>query len=202
MLIVARRFTGLASASFILASLAIPVFAQTETIASVMMRERTSASAAREYAPAVWWEAGSVTIPASFIVPSSFRSLVEVMLRDSPTFRRQCQRIANASMLSVRLERAMGPLASDTRARTRITRDRSGTLVAVIEVPPLDDDVELIAHEIEHVVEQLDNIDLASKAARPGTGVHFLAKGPVAFETTRAVTIGRRVAEEVRRGGR
>jgi len=202
MLPAARRLTGLASASCVLAVLVIPGFAQTHTGTTFAVLDRTSASAAREYAPAAWLHVDSVAIPSNLVVPSSFRPLIEVMLRHSPTFRRQCQRIANVSMLMVRLGRDLGPPAYGTRARTRIIRDRSGTLVAEIEVPPLDDDVELVAHEIEHVVEQLDDIDLASKAARAGTGVQALTKQPATFETTRALTIGRRVAEEVRRAGR
>jgi hypothetical protein len=56
--------------------------------------------------------------------------------------------------------------------------------------------VELIAHELEHVIEQLDGVDLASQITRGDT-----ARSPRRghYETLRAVTMGRRVAEEVRR---
>jgi hypothetical protein len=148
-----------------------------------------------------WPTDGSTAIPPNLIVPS-FRPLVAEMLRASPTFRGQCQRIANEPLLTVRLGRAVRPLADQSRARTRIGREQSGALVASIEVPPFDNDVELIAHEIEHVVEQLDRIDLASAATRTGTGVQVLSTAPLTFETTRATTIGRRVAEEVRRAAR
>ena len=202
MLLRARRVTGLAGAACVLAVLVVPGFAQTHTDVSVAVLERTSASAARKYDPTAWLQVDSPAIPSSLVAPPSFRSVIEVMLHHSPTFRRQCQRIATASMLTIRLDRASRSPASQTRAQTRIVRERSGALVAEIELPPLDDDVELIAHEIEHVLEQLDNVDLVSKAARAGTGVQALTKSPVIFETTRAVRIGRRVAEEVRRSGR
>ena len=71
---------------------------------------------------------------------------------------------------------------------------QKGVLVLVdIHLTRLGDPVELIAHEIEHVVEQLDEIDLE---------VH-LSSGNVwkredgAFETRRAIEVGKRVAHEV-----
>ncbi len=196
-----RRFIGLASACCVIGGTVIPGFAQTNIGDRLADRERTSATASREYPPGGWLLTESGAVPNNLVV-TSFGSLVEVMLRDSPTFRRQCQRLENTQMLTVRLGRPVQPLPPHTRARTRISRERSGMVVAEIEVPALGDDVELIAHEIEHVIEQLDNIDLAATAARPGTGVHVLSQGPVVFETTRAARIGRLVAEEVRRTGR
>jgi hypothetical protein len=202
MLLTARSFARLAVASCVVAVAVIPGFAQTHSGNGGVALERTSAGALREYTPAVWLASDSLDIPANLIVPSSFRSVIERMLRHSPVFRRQCQRIANASTLTVRLKRLGRPPGYQTRARTTINREQSGALVAEIEIPPLDDDVELIAHEIEHVVEQLDNVDLPSRAARAGTGVQTLTVAPLVFETTRAARTGRRAAEEVRRSAR
>ena len=41
-------------------------------------------------------------------------------------------------------------------------------------IPPVDDHVELIAHELEHVIEQLDDIDLRTLAKVPSSGVQAL----------------------------
>jgi len=57
----------------------------------------------------------------------------------------------------------------------------------------------LIAHEIEHVIERLDGVDLRARAALPGTGVRLCDGGDDAFETIRARRAGLAVAEEVRR---
>jgi hypothetical protein len=162
--------------------------------------ERTSASVAREYAPAESRRVGSADVPANLVAPA-FRSSIELMLRRSPTFRRQCQRITNAPELTVRLQRSDRPWMRHSRARTEFTRHPSGVLLASVELRALDDDVELIAHEIEHVIEQLDEIDLAAKAARPDSGVKASTPDCRVFETTRAVRIGTIVAEEVRRAG-
>jgi len=80
---------------------------------------------------------------------------------------------------------------------TRIVRQNDG-LTARIEVARFDDLVELIAHEIEHVIEQIDAIDLAADAGQPGTGVHTVGADGMMFETARAARVGVSVAREVR----
>ena len=59
---------------------------------------------------------------------------------------------------------------------------------------------ELVAHELEHVVEQLDRVDLPRRATAAASGVTRGPRGalfPEYFETERARQIGRRVAGEV-----
>ena len=58
------------------------------------------------------------------------------------------------------------------------------------------DAAELIAHELEHILEQLDGVDLQAQA---GNGVVWKA-GDGAFETRRAIEAGRRVAREITTG--
>lgn len=64
----------------------------------------------------------------------------------------------------------------------------------------MQDHAELIAHEIEHIIEQLDGIDLGARATLPATGVRRCADG--AFETMRAIRTGLAVAGEMRRSDR
>jgi hypothetical protein len=127
-----------------------------------------------------------------------YRPLVESMLRDSPTFRRQCIRIAAEPTLTVHL--VIGPVQqrSDIRAITRMTRKPNGTLTAYVDIGPMHDTVELIAHEFEHIIEQLDGIDLAARAALPHTGVSAIGAVTDIFETKRAKLVGLKVASEVR----
>jgi len=119
------------------------------------------------------------------------------MAAESPTFRRQLIRIAAEPRLTVHVEVLPERSIPGARAVTRLVR-RDGMLTARIEVSALDDVVELIAHEIEHVIEQIDGVDLATYAGLPGTGVHTVAAGGIAFETVRASRIGENVAREVR----
>lgn len=121
------------------------------------------------------------------------------MLRRSPTFARQCQRIAGASHLTITLEIVPGRSAYQRRAKTAIDR-RGGRLRATVVIAQPAQFVELVAHEFEHIIEQLDEIDLPMKAALPHSGVQALdSDGPV-FETVRAHRVGLRVANEFRRG--
>jgi len=196
----AARLTCVAVAFLAVGALAVPAFPQSNSASSAFFAlERTSTGVARAYEPHHALHLHVDAMPPNLEVAPAFQSKVDLMLRRSSTFRRQCQRIANAPHLRVRLDLDGQPKPRGTRARTAITRRSGGTITAEIALPPLDDDVELIAHEFEHIIEQLDDVDLASKALRTGSGVAATRTDPMMFETTRAVRIGRIVAEEVRR---
>jgi hypothetical protein len=162
---------------------------------------RISLTSAREYVAA---EAipRQLAVPPNLIVSGEYRPLVESMLRNSPTFRRQCLRISGEPKVTVYLRIGSPSWVSGVRAKTDITRDRLGTLSAFIEISPLHDNVELIAHEIEHVIEQLDGIDLASLAVLRNTGVWATSSTPNVFETTRAKRAGIVVTNEFREATR
>ncbi len=156
---------------------------------------RTSLTPAREYV------AGEsipieVSLPSNVVVSESYRALLESMLRGSATFRRQCLRIAGEPLLTVSVGLAPHSWPSSLRATTRVTRLANGRMSAQIAISPPNDVVELIAHEFEHVIEQIDGIDLAARAALPRTGVHRHAAVFDAFETVRATRVGQRVTAE------
>ena len=139
--------------------------------------------------------------PANVVIPEGVRETVAAMLRASPTFRRQCARIGRTSILRVVVTRSLLSGGAAGGALTRITRVAGGRLVAEVELGHAGDHVTLLAHEFEHILEQLDGVDLAAMAVRAGTGVRELphARG---FETERAIAVGRQVADEVLRGTR
>lgn len=137
--------------------------------------------------------------PPNLVVSALYRPLVEAMLRDSPTFRRQCVRIAAEPEVTVHLTVNPPPGRSDRRATTRLTRDAKGHLTAVVDIEPFQDTQELIAHEFEHIIEQLDGVDLAARAALPRTGVTAIGRLAAVFETTRAQRMGLKVVSELRR---
>ena len=76
---------------------------------------------------------------------------------------------------------------------------RSAGIEADVQLGPSGDPVLLIAHEFEHILEQLDGVDLPSMATRVATGVRLVPESGH-FETDRAIAAGRQVASEVRRG--
>ena len=175
----------------LLVAMSVPCLAQSS---------RTSSTVTQEYV------AGSlvtldVPIPENLQVEAAHRPLLQWMLERSSTFRRQCLRVAGNSKLTVRLHSSGTFWTRGARALTRFDRTAGG-LVAEIYLAGLIDDVELIAHEIEHVIEQLDDVDLSSLAEHPGTGVHHTLSAGETFETLRASQVGLRVAREVRNNPR
>jgi hypothetical protein len=135
-----------------------------------------------------------VQLPPNVSIARAYAEAVQGMLRSSPTFRSQCTRIARAPHLYLSVERSV--LAPRQSAVTHMVRASDGRLFANVEVNPLGDEVVLIAHEFEHVIEQLDDVDLAAMASRVGTGVRTDPQSG-RFETERAIAVGRRVASEV-----
>jgi hypothetical protein len=137
--------------------------------------------------------------PANLSFTSRYRAAIEKMLQRSQMFRRQCVRIANAPHATVVIRNLQVPAFDGPRARTSMTWLEDGRLIATVEIRPLDNVVELLAHELEHVIEQLDGVDLPVRAALSSTGVHACDDG--SFETIRAVRVGQIVARETRGGG-
>ena len=84
------------------------------------------------------------------------------------------------------------------RATTRVTRHSNGRVTAAVHIGSFGDTEELIAHELEHIIEQLDDVDLAARAALPHTGVTAIGNANV-FETIRAKRVGLKVVAELRR---
>jgi len=142
------------------------------------------------------YAAEGVVAPPNLSVPSIYRTTVELMIERSSMFRRQCVRLAAATHLTV-IVNMLHPNNSGPRAQTEIKRENGGRLVATASINPHGDFTELLAHELEHVIEQLDGIDLAAKASVARSGVRSCVDGT--FETSRAVRVGSVVAVQSRR---
>jgi len=195
-----RVFAAVTVVSTVLGVQRVSVFAQSDDRTS--WQAPSSASLALHAHPQVTrvylreqsFAASGVTIPENLSFPSSFRPFVESMVQRSATFRRQCLRIAKATLLTVRVVAYQDQGGGRSRARTEV-RISGGRMVAIVNIRPLENVAELIAHELEHVIEQLDGVDLRARSALAGTGVWYCDDG--SFETTRAVRMGRAVAAEV-----
>jgi hypothetical protein len=133
-------------------------------------------------------------LPRGSDIPANVRPLIEQVWRASPIFRRQCARLVEASVeIELRLDFPRDRLTAN--AETVLTRKER--LRAQIHLRAADLSVtEYLAHEIEHVLEQLDEVDLTLAVAER---VHGAKRGdrPMAFETSRAIAVGRAVAREV-----
>jgi hypothetical protein len=141
----------------------------------------------------------SVSAPRNLVTSPELQQLVMALLRASPTFRRQCARLESAPSLTVTVKRTI-PAGEGTRASTTIINAPEKRLYATVHLGPAADESELLAHELEHIIEQLDGVDLAAMAKRSGTGVWNINDAGY-FETERAKAVGRQVADELRRFG-
>jgi hypothetical protein len=124
---------------------------------------------------------------------------VHAMWHRSPTFRRQMSRLSLQPGLDTRLTIWSGALSGNARAETLLRRRKDGLRMATIRIKlPTGEEtiVELIAHELEHIVEQLDGVNLQLTVDRYGTG-HGIRRGPRgSFETERAQRVGLAVRAE------
>jgi len=136
-----------------------------------------------------------VALPSNLHVTPIYREFVEAIADHSPTFEEQLRRIATAPGVEVHVEIVAHVLGA--RARTRMVRETDG-LTAWIEVARFDNVVELIAHEIEHVIEQIEGVDLAGRAGMAESGIYSVSLNGT-FETARAARAGVTVAREVAR---
>ena len=135
-----------------------------------------------------------VVRPSNLEAASVFQPFLDSMWRSSPTFNSQCRRLVAAERLKVVLRLEESQRHPSFYARTVLER-RDGVLVAAhVFLSPTPTAVELIAHEVEHVLEQLDGVDLEAQA---GSG-NVWKRADGAFETRRATEMGRRVAREVK----
>ena len=133
--------------------------------------------------------------PCRVLVTEELWQFAELAWERSGTFRAQCGKLAAAGAVVV-VQAALPD--QDERAAASIGVAPEGVRVARIRVRPGGHAVELIAHELEHVLEQIEGVSLLMDTRR-GRSV-LLRDG--AFETRRAIEAGRRVADEVRRTNR
>ena len=136
------------------------------------------------------------TIPPNIHIAGNVRPIFANLLALSPTLLDQCQRIGMAPHVRVYL-RLVRPTAELWRARGTIARHEAGALVAEFEIPTTSELVELISHELEHLIEQMEGVNLAVLARMRGNLAYRDESGR--FETARAVAAGHAAAGEVRR---
>ena len=129
--------------------------------------------------------------PCRLGVPRAIRPKILELWTASPTFQRQCARLAEAN---ITVAVGLSPLRPRFRALSRILR-RNGQVFFVSTTLRDDMDVEEdLPHELEHVMEQIEGRDLARDSAA-GRGAWRCGTG--AYETERARLAGIRAANEV-----
>jgi hypothetical protein len=133
-------------------------------------------------------------------VHETFRPTVHDMWHRSPTFQRQIARLAAERGLVVTIDPWLDQ-GSRPYARTSFTRKNLELVGANVEIRHLDPDVlvEVVAHELEHVLEQIDGANLPGSINRQG--IRNTAGIRTEFETERARRVGKVVSLEYREHG-
>ena len=136
-------------------------------------------------------------LPRTLTIDPMLRKVVVDICRRAPTFRRQLLRIAAHPGLVVTIDVWRFHRTAETHASTAIKREHGQLCSADVRVR-IDTGavVELIAHELEHIMEQLDGVDLSRWVGQ--SGVHRAGGGhrPAQLETARAREVGRLIAAE------
>lgn len=133
-------------------------------------------------------------MPANLSAEAPLLDLVAEIGRRSRTFQRQCVLIDRTRGLIVRLREA-GPRGDRPYvARTVIRRHEFGAITASIELYAPQDPAEIVAHEFEHLIEQIEGVNLRLMSLVAWSGVRVTTDG--SYETERAVMAGRQVARE------
>ena len=142
----------------------------------------------------------SPLLPANIVVDARLLDIVGEMLRSSPTFREQCRQLARNKRLMVRMDVDDGEASAmrTHRAEAQIRRYQYGLIIARIRLWSVSGADELIAHELEHVLEYAEGVSFPAESFRHSARVWVAARG--SYETARAITVGQRVAEEMSRG--
>ena len=137
-------------------------------------------------------------LPKNLRVPSNMRPMLMRMLQRSATFRRQI--VTLTAKPAVRVSVAYGGLRGDRhyQALSTVKKHQWGAMLVDTTIFVPADLVELIAHELEHVCEQVEGVDLRA-LSREGRerGVYDLNGH---FETVRAIRAGQEATREYQDG--
>jgi len=137
--------------------------------------------------------AGQV-LPANLFVPRDLIPVLERIYGRSSTFKAQCGRIAGTPNLRVSIQVDI-TMRTFCRAFSLINR-RQGIVRAEVHLPPVGITfAELVGHEFEHVLEQVEELNLRALARVKGSGVYEVEHE--VYETERAQLAGRLVSGEV-----
>jgi hypothetical protein len=134
--------------------------------------------------------------PTNIVVQAGLRAAVAQLWEGSPTFRAQCQKIGEQKRYRVAM--VIEPTLSFSRswrAQCVLRAYSSGFVTARVMVPLSRHLPELIPHELEHVIEHIDGLNVQHEARRSGTGAYDVGSGRI--ETLRALRAGRQARQEL-----
>ena len=102
-------------------------------------------------------------LPSNINAQADLRRQMGVMLRRSATFRQQCQRL-DVPALRVQIRTDAQLIDRPIRARSVIRRSERGEFNAWVAIHAFGDPTQWLAHEFEHIIEQLDGVSVPQLA--------------------------------------
>ena len=133
------------------------------------------------------WRPRVSRLPCRRVVTGTLLGAIERGWDLSPTFKQQCTDLAAARAV---VSLSWGQPTAQWHARTRMGRE-GGVMVAYVGVPPVEEAIGYVAHELEHVLARIRGVDFEAASKRAGSGVWRAASGD--YETQAAIDAGRRV---------
>jgi hypothetical protein len=132
--------------------------------------------------------------PCRIIVHRPLLQVVEAAWERSTTFRRLCGALAQKGAIAILRP---GAETSQFAAQTGLGVTEDGVAVGRVIVPLNTETLQHIAHELAHILELAEGLNLSRESERTGSGVWRTIDG---FETQHAIDTGRQVAREVAEG--
>ncbi len=132
-------------------------------------------------------------LPSNFKVPEKLQPVLEEVARRSPKFRGQLQELRHHPHVRMTLSYGNLSIWHVVRAESHVEKFEFGAVRIDTRLYTAEDVVDVIAHELEHVCEQIEGIDVRALAHQRGSGVSDVGGH---YETKRAVMAGHQVAEE------
>lgn len=141
-----------------------------------------------------------IAFPSNIVVQAELRAAVARLWEGSATFRAQCLKIGEHKRYRVAI--SVEPkllLSRNWRAQCVLRVYSSGLVAARVMVPLNRHQVdELIPHELEHIVEHIEGVNVREEANKHLGGVYEVGSGQI--ETVRAMQAGKQAKQELAAG--
>lgn len=135
------------------------------------------------------------TVPPHVHVAALLKKPVHDLLERSETFRAQMATLSRTHALGVAIVFEASSVGPPAEAVVR--RYDTGAIVAIIYIRSVHNQEELLAHEVEHLIEQIERVPIA-RLAQQQRDVWRVGNS---YESARAIAAGRRVRREVATAG-
>jgi hypothetical protein len=138
-------------------------------------------------------ESDKATLPSNVFMPRYFQIVFHELLNRSITFKHQCRQINATHKLRITIQ-FHPSLPNRFRSLSKVRRTKNDYIIIVVQVALTSDYVEMLGHEFEHALEQVEGLNLQELSKLKKCRVYRQWNG--SYETERAIQAGRTVSNE------